>query len=88
MFPGSNNPEFDFNNSLDNSHIVSGQQKNPFQGPVEKEEQETQRMGLPSLMQTGNFLGKLSQLFMRDDEKDKAAFENLESLGNTQRLAN
>ena len=35
-------------------------------------------------MQTGHFLGKLSQLFMgNDDEKNesKAAFENLESIG-------
>jgi hypothetical protein len=39
-------------------------------------------------MQTGNFLGKLSQLFMgNEDEKteSKAAFENLESLNGTGR---
>lgn len=83
MFSGSVVPEFDFNNqdSADNSHIVPGQLKKPF---AKMPEPETQRMSIPSaFMQTGHFLGKLSQLFMNNEEKndDKAAFENLESLG-------
>ena len=60
--------------------------KDPFgKQPLPAEEPDTQRIALPSFAQTGQFLGKLSQLFMgNEDDKteSKAAFENLESLGN------